>query len=217
MALIRRHELPPAREAKFRSVIAHRQPTLGVVLENIYDPHNLAAVMRTCDSVGVMDVFVLQTEEALRKPLVLGKKSSAGSRKWVDVHLFTDVVACFAEVRARYGRILGTALGERSQGLYALDLVQPVALVFGNEHRGLTAETAAACDGHFLIPQVGMPESLNLSVACAVSLYEAYRQRAAVGMYDRPQLSEEASRALYLQYLEFSDSRKGNLYLSPED
>ena len=214
MAPIRRLVLPPAREAKFRSVIAHRQPTLGVVLENIYDPHNLGAVMRTCDSVGVMDVFVLQTDETLReKRIVLGKKSSGGSRKWVNVHSYTDLADCFAEVRRRYGRVLGTALGERSTDLYALDLTAPVALVFGNEAKGLSPEASAACDGHFLVPQVGMPESLNLSVACAVSLYEAYRQRTAAGLYDSPQLSPEASAALYLQYLEFSDSRKGNMYL----
>ncbi len=198
MNKIRRLILPPAREAKFRAVIARRQPTLAVCLENVFDPHNLAAVLRTCDSVGVMDVYVLQTEESLRKPLVLGKKSSGGSRKWVDVHLHTDVESCFSALRARYGRILGTALGKSSTGLYQLDLAQPVALVFGNEHRGLSPEASAACDGHFMIPQMGMPESLNLSVACAVSLYEAHRQRAAAGMYDVPQLSpEEAPRPVY--------------------
>jgi tRNA (guanosine-2'-O-)-methyltransferase len=216
MNKIRRLILPPAREAKFRAVIARRQPTLAVCLENVFDPHNLAAVLRTCDSVGVMDVYVLQTEESLRKPLVLGKKSSGGSRKWVDVHLHTDVESCFSALRARYGRILGTALGKSSTGLYQLDLAQPVALVFGNEHRGLSPEASAACDGHFMIPQMGMPESLNLSVACAVSLYEAHRQRAAAGMYDVPQLSPEEAHDLYMRYLEYSDSRKGWLEVSPD-
>lgn len=215
--MIRRMELPPAREAKFRAVIAHRQPTLGVVLENVFDPHNLAAVLRSCESVGVMDVFVLQTEAELQKPLMLGKKSSAGSRKWIDVHFFTEREACFALLRKKYQKVLGTALGAQATGLYALDLSQPCALLFGNERMGLSSETAAMCDGHFVIPQVGMSESLNLSVACSVSLYEAYRQRAAAGMYATPQLSPDAQSELYLKYLEYSDSRKGWLELGPEE
>ncbi len=173
-----------SREQKIRSVIRQSQPDLTVVLENIFDPLNISAVLRSCDAVGVREVFVLYTKKYLdKRGLVLGKRTSGGTFKWIDVYVFEDLEECFKRVRERYGRILATSLSERSESLYNLDLSQPTALLFGNEDEGVSPEALALCDGNFIVPQVGFAESLNISVACAVTLFEARRQRDAQGLY----------------------------------
>jgi len=173
-----------SREQKIRSVIQQSQPDLTVILENIFDPLNISAVLRSCDAVGVREVFVIYTKKYLdKRGLVLGKRTSGGTFKWIDVYVFEDLEECFRRVRERYGRILATSLGERSKSLYDLDLAQPTALLFGNEDEGVSAEALALCDGNFVVPQVGFAESLNISVACAVTLFEARRQRETQGFY----------------------------------
>lgn len=185
----------PSREQKIRSAIRQSQPDLTVVLENIFDPLNISAVLRSCDAVGVREVFVVYTKKYLdKRGLVLGKRTSGGTFKWMDVYVFEDLAECFRRVRERYGRILATSLGERSQSLYDIDLVQPTALLFGNEDEGVSAEALALCDGNFTIPQVGFAESLNISVACAVTLFEARRQRATQGFYDKKSKFTEAEQ-----------------------
>lgn len=190
--------MSPQREHKIREVIRQSQPDLTVILENIFDPLNISAVLRTCDAVGVREIFVVYTREYLTKRgLKVGKKTSAGAFKWIDVYVFEDLEDCFRRVRERYGRILATRLGEENASLYELDLTQPTALLFGNEDEGVSAEALSLADGNFLIPQVGFTESLNISVACAVSLFEARRQRAAKGYYDRePRFSPEQQEQL---------------------
>ncbi len=175
-----------------------RQTDLTVLLENVHDPHNIGAVLRSCDSVGIPEIYVLYTDERLSEDNIkAGKSAASGARKWVDIHYFTDLGSCVQALRRRYQRLLCTHLGEEASSLYHLDLCQPTALVFGNEHEGVSRELLALCDGNFHIPQVGMVQSLNISVACAVSLYEAFRQRQLAGMYDK-QKSNEKLFATYL-------------------
>ncbi|MEM9991290.1 MAG: RNA methyltransferase [Bacteroidota bacterium] len=192
------------RTEKFRRVAKKRQGNLTVVLENVYDLHNLGAVLRTADSVGVHEIYILQTDEVLQKKnLKLGKRTSSGARRWVDVHYYTTAKACFEAVKGKYEKVYSTMLGEHTKSLYELDLTESVALLFGNERTGLTPETATFSDGNFLIPQVGMVESLNISVACAVTLYEAFRQRSAKGFYTaNAPLSNTKQEQLFESYLE---------------
>ncbi|RMF21427.1 MAG: RNA methyltransferase [Bacteroidetes bacterium] len=209
--------MTPERKRKFERVARYRQPNLTVVLENVHDPHNIGAVLRTCDSVGVREVYVLYTEPQLTEErIVLGKRTAAGALKWVDVHLFTDLHACFRTVKQRYGTILSTHLGQQSTDLYDLDLTRSVALLFGNEHAGLSPEALTYVDGNFKIPQVGMVESLNISVACAVTLYEAFRQRRAKGWFgEQPLLPPEEQRAQLEEYLRRHDQRVPRKILHP--
>jgi tRNA (guanosine-2'-O-)-methyltransferase len=174
--------MTPERRNRITSVLNHRQPDLTVVLENVHDPHNISAVMRTCDAVGVQELYVLNTRIGQHNHF--GKRSSASAAKWLTVHAFDNVEACMDALRKRYKKIFATHLGTQSSSLYELNLSEPVALVFGNEHSGVSEECLGLCDGNFIIPQVGMIKSLNISVACAVSLYEAYRQRQVKGLYD---------------------------------
>ncbi|MEM9546131.1 MAG: RNA methyltransferase [Bacteroidota bacterium] len=174
------------RAEKLRSLAANRQRDLTLILENIYDPHNLGAVLRTCDSVGIAEIYALYTIESVDTlEKIAGHKSSSGAKKWVDIHVFDDTKACFAAVRKKYESIYGTHLETDSVGLYELDFTQSIALVFGNEHRGMSDEALALVDGNFIIPQSGVTKSLNISVACAVSLYEAKRQRMDKGCYGK--------------------------------
>lgn len=186
------------REEKIKRVIAKRQTDLTVVFENVNDPHNISAVMRTCDSVGVKEVYIIQTIE--RPFTKLGKKSSSSASKWIDIQWFFSVKECMIEVRKKYKNIFGTKLTEQSRSLYELNLTESTALVFGNEHSGISDELSALCTGNFLIPQVGMIESLNISVACAVTLYEAFRQREILGKYNSPMLSETDLQSEYKKW-----------------
>lgn len=188
-----------SREQKIRSVIRQSQPDLTVVLENIFDPLNISAVLRSCDAVGIREVFVVYTKPYLdKRGLVLGKRTSGGTFKWIDVYVFENLEECFNRVRQRYGRILATHLGEKSENVYALDFTQPTALLFGNEDEGVSADALDLCDGNFNIPQVGFAESLNISVACAVTLFEARRQRETKGFYDEnPKLNADEQEQLF--------------------
>ena len=174
--------MTPEREARILHVLNRRQPDLAIVMENISDPHNVFAVMRTCEAMGVQHVYVLNTVVSKHKHF--GTRSSSSAKGWLTIHEFDNTAACMSEVKAKYGKLYATHLGVESKSLYDLDLTQSVALVFGNEHAGITEECLSYCDGNFIIPQVGMVQSLNISVACAITLYEAFRQRQVKGFYN---------------------------------
>jgi tRNA (guanosine-2'-O-)-methyltransferase len=186
--------MTPERNERLNSVLNKRQPDLTVVLENVFDPHNISAVMRTCDAVGIQDIYIISSKIPPHKKW--GAKSSSSAAKWLSIHQFTDAAECFAELRKRFKKIYTTHLSSDAVGLHELDLTEPVALVFGNEHSGVSEEIIAMADGNFIIPQVGIIKSLNISVACAVTLYEAYRQKKNAGHYDDPRLEGQKLKAL---------------------
>lgn len=174
--------MTPERYNKLTSAASRRQPDLTVVLENVFDPHNISAVMRTCDSAGIQDIYVLNTR--IPRHEKWGRRSSSSGAKWVTVHQYENFDECMQLLRQRYQRVLTACIAPHSADMYAFDFTKPAALVFGNEHSGCSAEMIAASDGSFMIPQMGIIESLNISVACAVTVYEALRQRRTAGFYD---------------------------------
>ncbi|GAA4311977.1 RNA methyltransferase [Compostibacter hankyongensis] len=190
--------MTPERIKRLTTVLDKRQQNLTVVLENVTDPHNISAVMRTCDAVGIQDIYVLNTRIPPHRKW--GAKSSSSAAKWLTIHQYTDMETCLGDLRKRYEKIYTTCLSEDSVQLYDMDLTGSLALVFGNEHDGVSAEISAAADGNFIIPQVGMIRSLNISVACAVTLYEAFRQKSAAGHYREPALSPENYAQLRKQW-----------------
>jgi tRNA (guanosine-2'-O-)-methyltransferase len=157
-------------------------------MENIHDPHNVSAIFRTCDAVGVMRVELLYTDEKFPP---IGKKSSSSANKWLLRRKHRSRKECVAILKEEGFAIYATHLGSGSHSLYELSLAQKVALVFGNEHRGVSDEMASLADGNFAIPMMGMIQSLNVSVAAAVCLYEALRQRSLAGQFDTPKLTKE--------------------------
>lgn len=182
---------------KIRSVLENRQRDLTVVLENIHDPHNVSAILRSADAVGLREVQVVYTTEKFPS---IGKKSSASAWKWVARRKFQSVEDCYSRLREEGFNIYASKLDPQSKSLFDLNLREKVALVFGNEHRGVSEEAAALADSRFMVPMYGMLESLNVSVACAVTLYEALRQRTAAGRYPKGELSDAEFKRIFEEW-----------------
>lgn len=183
-------------------MLNRRQGNITVVLENVEDPHNISAVLRTCDAVGIQDVYVLTTKIPRHKRW--GAKSSSSAAKWLTVHQFTDVQELFTVLRQRFDKIYTTHLSSDAISLYDIDFSGSVALIFGNEQTGVSEEIRRLADGNFIIPMQGIIRSLNISVACAVSVYEAMRQKKLAGHYEQPGLPE-TQRCMLLEEWGFKE------------
>lgn len=186
--------MTPARYKRLTSVLNKRQPDITVVLENVFDPHNVSAVLRTCDAIGIQEVYILNDRIPPHKKW--GYRSSSTAAEWLTMYQFTDAESCFKEVRNKYEKVFTSHLTETSNDLYSMELTNSIALVFGNETFGVSDHVRQYSDGDFIIPQVGIIKSLNISVACAVTLYEAFRQKSLKGHYDSPKLSESNRKVL---------------------
>jgi len=190
--------MTPERRERLMGVLNKRQPDLTVVLENVQDPHNISAVMRTCDAVGIQEIYVLNNKIPRHKKW--GARSSSSAAKWLTVHQFSDAAECMAALRKKYDKIMTTHLAADAVSLYDINFTGSVALVFGNEHSGVSEEVRALADGNFIIPQMGIIRSLNISVACAVSIYEALRQKTNAGHYEQRRLPEEQFETLWKEW-----------------
>jgi len=173
---------------KLERVLSLRQKDLTLVLANIHDPHNVSAIYRSCDAFGVPKVHLYYTDTAFP---TLGASSSASARKWVDTVRHKDKESLMAAMRAEGMQVLATSCTPKAKPLQEYDLVRPTAIIMGNEHRGVDTELVDAVDGEVYIPMYGMIQSFNVSVAAAVILSEASRQRRLAGKYDAPTYSEE--------------------------
>lgn len=176
--------LSEERMEKLLSAIGKRQWDITVILENVHDPHNLGAVMRSCESVGITEVHIIYTEETTNPDRYIGRNASGGVSKWIDAHFYTDLHTCFEIVRSRYDKIYATHLYTDSVSVYEKDLTTSMAFLFGNEHKGISQEALSMCDGNIMIPMQGLAESLNVSVACSICLYETLRQRLVNHKYE---------------------------------
>lgn len=183
------------RKAKMLSVLRRRQPDLTVVLEDIHDPHNVSAILRTADAVGLCGVQLVYRDTPFPK---LGKKSSASAVKWVARRSFRSMKECVDRLHGEGFQIYASHLAKSAVPLYDLDLREKVAFIFGNEHRGVSPESVRLADASFRIPMSGMVQSLNVSVACAVTLYEAFRQRGL--QKDSMRISEEVVEKLFAEW-----------------
>ncbi len=173
---------------KIIDTAAARQFSLRMVMENIHDPHNVSAIFRTCDAVGVPKLSLLYTFESFPR---ISKTSSSSANKWIEVEKFNDTKICYDELHNQGFKIYASMLNKDAKNIYDIDLTKKIALVFGNEKRGVSPEAEKLSDETFYIPMSGMIQSLNVSVAAAVTLYEAQRQRVIKGMYKKSELSKE--------------------------
>jgi tRNA (guanosine-2'-O-)-methyltransferase len=185
--------LTEKRKARIREVAARRQKDLTLVLANIHDPHNVSAILRSCDAFGVGRVHLYYTVEAFP---ALGHKSSASARKWVETVRHGKPGSLCVPLADQGYQILAAGLSEKARPLTAFDYTGPTAIILGNEHRGVDEEFAPYVHGEVFIPMQGMVQSLNVSVAAAVFLFEAFRQRYAKGLYDEPSLPPQELEAL---------------------
>jgi tRNA (guanosine-2'-O-)-methyltransferase len=158
------------------------------VLENIHDPHNVSAILRTCDAAGIPKVSLLYYIESFPK---IGKKSSASAFKWVEREKYKSVEECYNNLRKEGFKIYASHVSDDSKDIYDLDFTGSTAIVMGNENRGISEEATKLADERFVIPMYGMVQSLNVSVSAAITIYEALRQRKLKGMYKKSDLSDQ--------------------------
>jgi len=165
---------------KITKVVQQRQQGI-VVLEDIHDPHNAQAVIRSCDSFGIQQVYFIFEKEKHFDPYKVGRLASSTANKWLDYRMFCSTADCFAELKAKGFDTIGTAFNDRAVSLYSFDFCAnpQSALCFGNEHSGLSEYALEHCDQLINIPMSGMVQSLNLSVSAAICLSEMTRQRSA--------------------------------------
>lgn len=173
--------MTPERFKRITDMLAMRQLDLTVCMEEVHKPHNLAAIVRTADAVGVHRVHAVWPRTRIAKR----KGTARGSQNWVDVKLHPDIHTAVAELKAAGMQILATHLSESSVDFRAIDFTKPTAILLGQEKFGITEEALALADHHIVVPMVGMVQSLNVSVAAAAILYEAQRQRELAGCYQR--------------------------------
>ena len=172
---------------RLRSVLERRQPDLTVLLENVHKPHNFAAVLRTADAVGLLEAHAVVHDGELRTSLV----TAAGSDKWVRARFHPTIEKAARALRSDGMRLLAAHPAPDAIDYREVDLTRPTALLFGQEKDGLTPEALALTDERIVIPMAGFVASLNVSVAAAVVLFEAQRQRSVAGFYDEPRLDPE--------------------------
>ncbi len=182
----------PEREARMRRVLERRQRDLHVVIENVRDPHNASAILRTADGMGFDRIDLLYTEQEMPE---ISKKVSGHTRKWMLIRTFDDTAACFDTLRAEGLRVYATHLDEGAVDYRTIDWTQPSAVVFGNEHAGCAPDVLEAADARVYMPMLGMAQSYNVSVSAAVLLAEVQRQRQVAGMYE-PTWDEEREARL---------------------
>jgi len=168
--------LVPERRARVDAVVAGRTRTLTVVMEAFCDPQNVNAVLRTCEAFGVQEIHAV---EGPMKPWDRNKKISQNADKWLDVRRWRSTGECLAHLKAEGFAIYATHLGEGSRPLGSLSFAGKVALVFGNEKRGVSDEALALAEARYAIPMRGFVQSLNVSVAAAISLATAVERREA--------------------------------------
>ncbi|MFT6207917.1 MAG: tRNA (guanosine-2'-O-)-methyltransferase [Colwellia sp.] len=178
--------MTPERLERINVMLDKRQPDLTVCMEGIHKSHNLAAVVRTADAIGVSDVHAIWKSDEME---VRGG-SAAGSQNWIDVHNYSKTSDAIDALKKQGMQILVTNLSDNAVDFREIDYTKPTAIILGQEKFGASDIALEMADQHIVIPMVGMVQSLNVSVACSVVLYEAQRQRQLAGMYNTPRIDD---------------------------
>ncbi len=193
------------RRERVWDVLGRRQPDLTVLAENVHKPHNLSAMLRSCDAVGIGTVHAVWPTGGV--PTY--NATSASAEKWVELMVHGDTRGAIAHLRSAGMRVYAAHLSDAATDYRQVDYSVPCAVVFGNEKEGVSPEAAELADQHVIIPMLGMIQSLNVSVATAVILFEAQRQRLAAGLYDEPRVAREELEARATDWLRTKAERRG--------
>lgn len=184
----------PERFRKLRQVLDRRQPDLTVLMERVHKPHNLSAILRSCDAAGVLEVHAVAPDGGLR----VHHDTSGGTSRWISIRSWPRIERAVEALDSRGFQILAADPGPGAEDYRSLDFTRPTAFLMGAELDGLSDLGLELSHGRLKIPMAGMAASLNVSVAAAVLLFEAKRQRDAEGFYDEPRLDpEERDRILF--------------------
>ena len=196
--------MTPERKARIEEVASRRQPDLTVFMEKVHKPHNVAAVMRTCDAVGVMRAHAVPGSEGIPKL----NHTSQGAQRWVELVRHPDTVSGLSHLRTQGFRLYAAHFSDQAIDFRLPDYTEPTAIVMGTEKFGVSDEALAMVDQEIIIPMAGMAQSLNVSVATALILYEAQRQRAEAGLYEPRRLDDSPWKELVEGWVEREWERK---------
>ena len=188
--------MTPARYARLRSILDRRQPDLTVLMDDLQKPHNVSAVIRTCDAVGVFEVHAVSATQSFKAR----RSSAGGTGRYVPIRLHATTEEAVDALRSQGFRVLAAHLAPDARDFRNVDFTLPTAILLGTEKDGVSPAAEAMVDGSIVIPVLGAVPSLNVSVAAAVLLYEAQRQRAAAGLYDAPRLDEATCQKLLFEW-----------------
>jgi len=171
-------------------ILLRKQPTLKIMLDDIHSSQNLSAILRTCDGVGVQHLYYTTSDN---KDLRIHKTITQGAHRWVErIRIGREEKRAFFQKKQKEGyQLVVTHLEERAVSFREVDYTKPTIIVMGNEKDGVSSETVDLADAVIIIPMQGMVQSLNVSVAAALILYEAERQLESAGRYDTPQFPDE--------------------------
>lgn len=199
----------PTRLQKILTLLSNRQPDLTVFMDEVHKPHNLAAIVRTADAVGIGHVHAVFPEDVK----FTGHHTSSGSKRWVTTHKHPDLKSGIAQMKAQGMQVLAAHLSDTAVDFRSIDYTKPTCLLVGSELVGVSDEAAEIADQHVIIPMVGMVQSLNVSVATALILYEAQRQRSGANMYGeckipQAEVDEICFKALHPTITKFCDKHK---------
>ena len=171
---------------KMKKILQTRQNTLRVFMDYVYSPHNLSAIVRTCDAVNIGKLYYRH-----QKQVKLNNEITMGAHKWIFHEYVEDIEKFYKDIKSQGYQVVVTLLDEDTVDFREVDYTKPTLIVLGNEVDGASETSIKYADKKVIIPMYGMSQSLNVSVANAVILYEAQHQRVLKGMYDKPQLSSE--------------------------
>ncbi|WP_375752193.1 tRNA (guanosine(18)-2'-O)-methyltransferase TrmH [Vibrio sp. HN007] len=166
---------------RIQTVLKARQPDLTLCLEEVHKPNNVSAVIRTADAVGLHKIHAVWPDEKMRTL----SHTSAGARNWVEVDTHDSVCDAISTLKSQGMQVLATNLSDTAVDFRKIDYTKPTAIVLGGEKHGISKQALELADQDIIIPMVGMVQSLNVSVASALILFEAQRQRELAGMYER--------------------------------
>jgi tRNA (guanosine-2'-O-)-methyltransferase len=182
----------PERLQRMYEVLQKRTRYVTVLTEAVDDPHNQAAVLRTAEAFGVQDVYVVTGKAPFQpSPLV-----TRHADKWLTLYQKPDIITAIRDLQAKGYQVYASYLGEGTIPLSDIDVSRPTALLFGNEHSGVSQEALRAADATFMIPMYGFVQSFNISVAAALSLYDV-TERARQQAGERYYLSFTEKKELY--------------------
>ncbi len=210
--------MTPERFQRLEAVLQRRQPDLTVLMEQVNKSHNFSAILRNCDAAGVFEAHAVFPEKGIQ----LHHHTSAGAGKWVEVRVHSTVAEAAGVLEAEGFRILAAHPAPGARDYREVDYTQKIAIMVGAELDGISPEGLALAHQRVVIPMAGMVRSLNVSVATALLLFEAYRQRSAAGLYERSRLPAEIFRSTLFEWA-YPDiagvlARRGEPYppLSPD-
>lgn len=190
------HTMTPERFEKIREILSRRQMDLTVLMDRVSTPHNLAAITRTCDAVGVFEAHAVTDMQHIE----LRQRAASGSRKWVNIRTHDSLEGAIAVLRRKKMQILCAHFDTRAVDFRQVDYTRPTAIVLGAELEGISPEALSHSDGSIIVPMLGMIQSLNVSVASALILYEAQRQRMNAGLYGQRQMDDATYERLLFEW-----------------